>query len=51
MILGKDHNEKNEPELLDNRNWDIWQFTEKGEIHGIAEYVDIDVAKEQFWIK
>ena len=50
LMIGRYNNKKNEPELLDNRYWDIWQFTEKGKINGITEYVDIDVAKEQFWI-
>ena len=51
LMIGRYNNKKNEPELLDNRHWDIWQFTEKGKINGVTEYVDIDVAKEQFWIK
>ena len=50
LMIGRYNNKKNEPNLLDNRKWDIWQFTEKGNINGISQYVDIDVAKEQFWI-
>ena len=50
LMIGRYNNKKNEPNLLDNRKWDIWQFTEKGKINGISQYVDIDVAKEQFWI-
>ena len=50
LMIGRYNNKKNEPNLIDNRKWDIWQFTEKGNINGISEYVDIDVAKEQFWI-
>ena len=49
LMIGRYNNKKHEPNLLDKRKWDIWQFTEKGKIDGISEYVDIDIAREKFW--
>ena len=48
-MIGRYSNKKYEPNLLDKRKWDIWQFTAKGKIDGISEYVDIDIAREKFW--
>tara|TARA_B100001758_G_C18158096_1_gene477660 strand:+ start:59 stop:766 length:708 start_codon:yes stop_codon:yes gene_type:complete len=50
LMIGRYNNRKYEPNLLDGKNWDIWQFTEKGNINGISEYVDINIAKEKFWL-
>jgi len=50
LMIGRYNNKTFEPDLVDSRKWDIWQFTEKGNVNGISQYVDIDVAKEKFWI-
>ena len=49
LMIGRYNNKKNQPELLDNQNWTIWQFTEKGKVSGITKEVDINIAKNQFW--
>ena len=50
LMIGRYNNKKYEPDLLDGREWNIWQFSDTGRIDGISENVDLDVAKEKFWI-
>jgi len=49
IMIGRYNQKRNQPQLLDNRSWDIWQFSDKGKIDGISEHVDIDLAKTTFW--
>lgn len=49
LMISRYNNKKQEPNLLDGRGWDIWQFSEKGQVDGIPELVDLDVAKHRFW--
>ena len=48
-MIARYNNKKHEPNLLDGREWDIWQFSETGQVDGIPEPVDLDVAKHRFW--
>lgn len=39
---------ENPPNMRDNSNWTIWQFSETGKVDGIPEYVDIDVINKKY---
>ena len=32
----------------DNKDWKIWQFTEKGSIRGYAKAIDINIYKDDY---
>ena len=42
---------KNTPNMRDNTNWTIWQFSEKGKVEGIPKDVDIDVLNFKYNIQ
>jgi lysozyme len=49
LMIARYNNKKHEPNLLDGREWDIWQFSQTGQVDGIPKPVDLDVAKHRFW--
>ena len=46
----KNNQPQKEPVLLDRNCPTIWQYTSTGEIDGIIGFVDINIAKNKFWI-
>jgi lysozyme len=42
---------ENQPNMRDDSNWTIWQFTETGKVEGIPKSVDIDVVNGTYSIE
>ena len=42
---------KNSPNMKDNNDWAIWQFSQSGKIEGITKPVDIDVLNSNVQLK
>jgi len=39
------------PNMRDNSNWTIWQFSESGKVSGIPKNVDIDIISKKYTLK